>query len=103
MKRRGLIVAPQARRDFIAIVDWYRKAVGGRSAAKVTRTLQAGLLATRSISLSAATRADLPDGYYRVIAKVHLVIFRIEGSDARVVRIIHGARDIPGALADTEL
>lgn len=42
---------------------------------------------------------DLPEGYFRVVAKAHLIIFQIEGDVTRIVRIVHGARDIPALLA----
>jgi plasmid stabilization system protein ParE len=68
--------------------------LGPRAAAKVARTLQAGIRACSRIQLSQAKRTDLPEGYFRVVAKTHLIVFQIEADTARVVRILHGARDI---------
>jgi plasmid stabilization system protein ParE len=99
VKRRKLLISPRARRDLLSIRDWYRDAFGPATAAKAVRTLRAGLRAATTISLTAASRPDLPDGYYRVVAKAHLVIFQVRGGASYVVRIVHGARDLPVALS----
>jgi plasmid stabilization system protein ParE len=98
MKPRKLLVTPQASRDFTAIVAWYKQERGARAAGKVVRTLQAGVHACARISLSQAKRADLPEGYFRVVAKTHLIVFKINADTARIVRILHGARNIAAAL-----
>lgn len=98
MKRRRLVVTPQAHRDLHAIVVWYRKELGAATAAKALRSIRAGFIAATGISRAAARRDDLPEGYYRVVAKAHLVIFRIENDEAQVVRVVHGSRDIPPLL-----
>jgi plasmid stabilization system protein ParE len=96
--RRSLVVTAQARRDLTAIVDWYRTELGSRAAAKALRSIRAGFVAATRIEPSAAQRADLPEGYYRVVAKAHLVIFQIVGDETRIVRVVHGARDLPPLL-----
>lgn len=98
MKPRQLSVTPQAARDFNAIIAWYRDELGAKAAAKAARTIQAGIRATTRISLSQAARPDLPEGYFRVIAKTHIVVFQADEHGARVVRILHAARDIATIL-----
>jgi plasmid stabilization system protein ParE len=100
--RKRIVIAPQAKRDFTEIVAWYRRKMGAGPAAKVARTLQAGIRATLEIEAAAASRPDLPDGYVRVVAKAHLVIFQIEVDTVRIVRIVHSARDLPAALTDAD-
>ena len=101
MKARRLVVTPQAQRDIAATVEWYRSELGPAAAAKVLRTLRAGLVAATRIDEAAARRTDLPEGYYRVVAKAHLVVFQVVGSEARVIRVVHGARDLPHLLGDS--
>jgi len=84
------------------IVARYRQTMGPSAAAKVTRSLAAGVRATARISRQAATRRDFPEGYFRVVAKGHLVIFQIENDTSRIVRIIHAARDPIIALEEIE-
>ncbi len=98
MKRRRLVVTPQAHRDLHAIVAWYRKELGAATAAKALKSIRAGFIAATGISRMAARRDDLPEGFYRVVAKAHLVIFRIEGDEVQVVRVVHGSRDVPPLL-----
>jgi plasmid stabilization system protein ParE len=98
MKRRSLVVTPQARRDLLDIAAWYRDNLGPSAAAKVAKTLRAGLETACAITPEAARRPDLPDGFLRVVAKTHLIIFQIDGEVTRVVRVVHGSRDLPGLL-----
>lgn len=98
--QRRLVVTPRAQRDIAGIVDWCRQEMGSAAAAKTLRTLRAGLVAATQIDEAAARRSDLPNGYLRVVAKAHLVIFQIAGDEARIVRVVHGARDMPGALSE---
>jgi plasmid stabilization system protein ParE len=100
MRARRLIVTPRAKRDIARIIAWYKEHLGARAAAKASRTIKASLLATRTITAEAASRPDLPRGFYRVVARVHLVIFQIEGDTARVIRVVHGARDVPAAMEE---
>ncbi len=100
--RKRVVIAPQAKRDFIEIVAWYRRKMGAAPAVKVARTLQAGIRATLEIDAAAASRPDLPDGYRRVVAKAHLIIFQVQADTVRIVRIVHGARDVPAALIDAD-
>jgi len=102
MKSRRVIFTPQARQDMRDIVARYRQTMGASVAAKVTRSLAAGVRATARISSEAATRRDFPEGYFRVIAKAHLVIFQIKNDTSRIVRIIHAARDPFIALQEIE-
>ncbi len=98
MKARRLVVAPQARRDLEAIVLWYRREVGVAAAAKAARSIHAGIRAAAQIDLATARRHDLPDGFFRIVARAHLVVFRVEADVAQIVRILHGARDIAALL-----
>lgn len=98
MKPRRLAVTPQAQRDLAAIVAWYRRELGALAAAKAARSIQAGVRAAARIELSRARREDLPEGFFRVVAKTHLVIFEIENDTAKIIRILHGARDIAALL-----
>lgn len=98
MKPRRLLVTPQAKQDFEAIIAWYRNELGTAAAAKAARTIQAGLRACARVSLAHATRPDLPDGYYRVVAKSHVIVFQAGQDIARIIRILHGARDIAALL-----
>jgi plasmid stabilization system protein ParE len=98
MKPRRLVVTPHARRDLDTIIAWYRREFGAAAALTAARSIQAGIRACTRIDTTSARRSDLPEGYYRVVAKAHLVIFQIESDTAKIIRILHGARDIAALL-----
>lgn len=98
MRPRQLAVTPQAQRDLSAIIAWYRRELGALAASKAARSIQAGVRAAARIELSRARREDLPEGYFRVVAKAHLVIFTVENDTAKIIRILHGARNITALL-----
>jgi plasmid stabilization system protein ParE len=100
--RRRVIVTPQARQDLQAISSWYRHHMGKSSALKVSRSLRAGLTNVSITSLAPAAREDLPEGYFRVVAKSHLIVFRMEQDVARVIRVIHASRDVVAALEEID-
>lgn len=102
MKQRRLAVTPQAQRDLAAIIAWYRRELGALAASKAARSIQAGIRAAARIELSRARREDLPEGYFRVVARAHLIIFKVEQNTAKIVRILHGARDIATLLEPWE-
>lgn len=102
MKPRRLAVTPQAQRDLTTIIAWYRRELGALAASKAARSIQAGVRAATRIELARARREDLPEGYFRIVAKNHLVIFRVENDTAKIVRILHGARDIAALLDPQE-
>ncbi len=95
MKPRRLPVTPRAQRELRE-----SQHLGAKAALKALRSIQSGIRATTRISIPQATRPDLPEGYFRVVAKTHLVIFQIEGDAAKVVRLLHGARDISVLLGE---
>lgn len=98
MKPRRLVVTPQAQRDLTSIIAWYRRELGAQAAAKAARSIQAGVRASTRIELIRARREDLPEGYYRIIAKTHLIVFKVENNTAKIARILHGARDVSALL-----
>jgi len=98
MRPRQLAVTPQAQRDLAAIIAWYRRELGALAASKAARSIQAGIRAAARIELSRARREDLPEGYFRVVARAHLIIFKVEQNTGKIVRILHGARDIATLL-----
>lgn len=100
MAQRRLQVTPRARRDLEKIIAWYRQEFGPHAAAKAARSIQAGIRAAAKVELDRAKRADLPNGYFRIVAKAHLVIFRVENQTSQIIRILHGARDIASALEE---
>lgn len=99
MKTAGFRLSPAARADLRRIRAWYKKGLGPGTAAKTLKTIEQALAQHQhGVSLDAATRPDLPIGIYRLVAKRHLILFEMQGEIEHVLRIVHGARDLPSAL-----
>ena len=98
MKRR-FEVAPQARRDLAGILSWYRAEMGASAALKVATTIRNRLRSLESGKLKGSAIWPEAPGYFRVVARKHVIIFKVLPDRLRVVRIVHGGRDIPALLA----
>ncbi len=102
MKTAGFRLSPAARADLRRIRAWYKRELGPGAGAKVLQAIAQGFIQLQhGVSLEGATRPDLPLGVYRVVAKRHLILFEMDGNVALVLRIVHGARDLPSALDET--
>lgn len=102
MKTKDFRLSPAARRDLLRIRAWYRNELGPGAAARALATIESALSQLQhGVTLDSSTRPDLPLGVYRVVAKQHVVLFEMDGEIALVLRIVHGARDLTSALADT--
>ncbi len=100
MKRR-LEVTPQARRDLVAIIDWYRQNLGARAALKVARTIQARLLAMEA---GRAAGDYLTEGslHKRIVARKHVIVVHEREGLMRIVRIVHGSQDLDAIAEQLE-
>jgi plasmid stabilization system protein ParE len=98
MKRR-LDVTPQARRDIVSILGWYRENLGARAAQKVAQTIQSRL---RSLESGRVKGAELTGGssYMRAVAKKHVIVFTADDATIRLVRIVHGSQDMEAIAAE---
>ena len=96
---RRFEVAPQARRDLANIISWYRDEMGASAALKVATTIRARLRSLESGKLKGSEILPEAPGYFRVVARKHVIIFKVLPDMLQVVRIVHGARDIPALLA----
>lgn len=94
-------MSPAAVADLRRIRAWYKARQGSHAAAKALGRIEAALVRLQNgVDIATATRPDLPIGVYRVIAKRHLILFEMDGQVACVLRIVDGARDLPGALEE---
>lgn len=98
--KRALDVTPQARRDVVAILDWYRKNVGVKAALKVAQTLRTRL---NSLATGRVRGAEVDGSHYmRAVAKKHVIIFLAAPDAIRIVRIVHGAQDLDAIVASLD-
>ena len=87
--------ARRARRDLIEIGDYLERVASRRTALRWMMRLE-----TRALDLAAGPYAGAEEpelgGRRRVVVRPYLIVYRIASPDmVRVVRVVHGARDLP--------
>lgn len=98
MTRYRVEVSPRAQADFREIRAWYKANLGAAAAVRVEKTILSAIKRLQSEPPLDRSRSDLPEGVFRCVARQHLVIFSCAGDSIRVLRILHGARELPAAL-----
>jgi len=92
-------IAPRARRDLIEIGDYLERVAGSRTALRWMTRIETKALGLATQPYSGAEDPEL-GGRRRVLVRPYLIIYRIvSGERVRIVRIVHGARDLPTLLA----
>lgn len=97
---RPAVLAPHARRDLLAALRWIAK--DNPAAARALRDAIAEAAerigAHRKIG---GLRPDLADERYRFVTLTgfpYVIVYNAERDPPLIVRILHGARDLPAAL-----
>lgn len=97
---RSFILTPSASRDIDGILEYVLEQSGLSRALHVHQKLYDGLakVATQP-HLLGHVRGDLADEAVRVFAVFsYLIVYRPDTVPVQVVRVIHGARDVPTVL-----
>ena len=95
-------ITRRARIDLVEIGDYLERVAGKRTALRwVTR------LEEKALSLAAQPYAGAEDselgGRRRVVVRPYLIVYRIRSNDlVSVVRVVHGARDLPALFGKTD-
>lgn len=95
-------LARRARRDLLEIGDYLERVASRRTAFRWVVRLEERALA---LAREPFAGAELPDlgGRRRVVVRPYLIVYRIVSKDlVRVVRIVHGARDLPALFPVVE-
>jgi toxin ParE1/3/4 len=99
------VIAPRARRDLVAAAKWIRR--NNPAAARALRDAVAK--ATERIGTYpriGVVRPDLTGGPYRFVVLSgfpYLIVYAENHDPPLIVRILHGARDLPRLLRDLPL
>ena len=97
--RYQVIIAPLARDDLIEIADYIAQDSPANAVTWIA-TLEQAIHSLASMPGRFAQRDDLRPGHRVLSIGNYLIFYRIIGSDVEVVRVLHGARDIPAAFDD---
>jgi len=97
------ILTPSAARDVDEILGYVLEQSGPHSALHVREHLLDGLMKIASHPGMGHTRNDLADESLRVWTVFsYLIVYRPEARPIQIIRILHGARDIPTILETGE-
>jgi toxin ParE1/3/4 len=92
-------LALRARLDLIEIGDYLERVASRRTALRWVTRLEAKALSLGEQPYAGAEDSEL-GGRRRIVVRPYLIVYRIIPSDlVRVVRIVHGARDLPALFA----
>lgn len=89
-----LVILPAARADLIEIGDFIALDNPGRAASFVAE-IEAKMRAAAERPLSFPARDELHEGLRAARYGRYLIFFVEQGDEVQVVRVLHGARDLP--------
>ena len=92
-----LVILPAARADLVEIGDFIAQD-DPRRAASFVAEIEAKARAAAERPLSFPSRDELHEGLRAARHGRYLIFFVEAGDEVRVVRVLHGARDLPSLL-----
>ncbi len=89
-----LVILPAARADLIEIGDFIAPDNPGRAASFVAE-IEAKMRAAAERPMSFPARDELHEGLRAARHGRYLIFFVEQGDEVQIVRVLHGARDLP--------
>lgn len=88
-------ITRRARVDLVEIGDYLQRVAGWRTALRWVERIETRALGLADQPYAGAEDAEL-GGRRRVVVRPYLIVYRVMSPElVRVVRIVHGARDLP--------
>ncbi len=98
---RSFVLTPSASRDIDGILEYIIEQSGANRALGVYRKLCEGFSRIAEQPRVGHVRDDLADESLRVFKVFsYLIIYRPDTKPIQIIRVIHGARDLPRAIED---
>lgn len=69
-------------------------------ARKLVARLRARVTILRTLPHAGRLRPEFGDGIRNLVERPYIILYRLIGDDAEIVALLHGARDLPAALAN---
>ena len=100
MTREGLFyeLSPEADSDIENIFDYTVKEFGLEQAVSYTSQLDKAFAQILSNPKSGRERAEIRKGLRSIVQNSHVIFYRILKDRIRIVRILHGSRDLSNFL-----
>lgn len=94
-------VSPAAARDLDAIADHVANEAEAHVAGRWVARLRSRIAGLADFPLAGVEDGPLGPGRRRLVERPYLIIYRVVREDlVRVIRIVHGARELPTLLSD---
>jgi toxin ParE1/3/4 len=101
MKRRGVVLSPEAERDLIALYDYIAEEASPRIAAGYLDRVEEYVRGFEFTSERGALREDVRPGLRTVGFERRITIaFTVSEDDVTILRLFYGGQDWRGALLD---
>ena len=95
-----LELAPQAGRDLVQLVDDLLEHAGPATAQRWRDRLRSKLELIGRQPLAYALRPDLGENRRAATLRPYVFVYTVDEQRVLVIRVLHGARDLPEALND---
>ena len=99
-RKRRVDLSPEAQEDYEAILLHSLTTWGEQQAAAYKAVLDRALDDLGTYPEMGSKRDDLAPGLRGFPVKPYIILYRIERASVRVLRILHGRRDIAAALGE---
>lgn len=94
-----VFLRPEAEADLIEIALYIAESDVVRAQKLVTR-LRKRLSTLTALPLAGRLRPEFAEGMRSLVERPYVILYRLVGEDAEIVAFLHGARDLPAALAN---
>ncbi|CAG0963256.1 hypothetical protein PHYC_00843 [Phycisphaerales bacterium] len=95
------IITPDAEKDLIGISDHVEEAAGPIIAGKLYDRFLDAIRRIGLKPLAGFTRLEFADERHRFwVVSPYLIVYRADLRPVHIVRVLHGARDLPSELED---
>lgn len=93
-----VLFRPEAEADLAAIALYVAQSSPKRAHALLAR-LRKRTDILKTLPRAGRPRPELGDSLRSLVDRPYVLIYRLAGDDAEIIAILHGARDLPAALA----
>ncbi len=101
-KPRHVAWAPRAKRDLADVWRYYARVASIEVADKLLREIDQAAQRLSSDALRWRARDELMPGLRSALVPPYIVFYRVEDGTVQIVRVLHGRRNLPVILSETE-
>jgi toxin ParE1/3/4 len=92
--KRPIDWSPQARTDLAEIWNYYVNVAGRHTADKIVREIGEVCRLLEDLPFAGRARDEVRQGLRSIVARPHVVFYRVNSDVAEIVRVLDGRRDL---------